>query len=66
VTDNEQENAYQEFEQCCSHREHNDLSNGIGPKRHLLCAKCKAHFYDGKFWSAREWEEWINGEETTA
>lgn len=45
---------------CCDKPALSDLTNGIGPKRHLFCQKCKAHFYNNRQWTAKEWEAWVN------
>tara|TARA_R110000765_G_scaffold351817_1_gene441808 strand:+ start:384 stop:593 length:210 start_codon:yes stop_codon:yes gene_type:complete len=46
---------------CCPSSSHRDLSNGIGENRHILCGNCFSHWYKGRYWNAKEWEEWVSG-----
>ena len=47
---------------CCLVPKIKDLTQAIGPERHLFCANCKAHLWHGKQYTANEWYEWINSE----
>ena len=49
--------------ECCNKPRIKDLSQGIGPERHLYCQSCQSHTYKGIFYSKLEWDEWINTED---
>lgn len=51
--------------ECCEKPNVKDLSQGIGERRHYYCMKCFSHHYNGKQWTAKQWDEWINGTDTT-
>jgi len=48
---------------CCDKPQQKDLTQGLGPDRHIYCQSCKAHEYDGKFYTRQELEIYINQEE---
>ena len=37
-----------------------DLTHGKGGKRNYICRRCGAHYWNGKFYSIKEWQEYIN------
>ena len=43
---------------CCKEPTIKDLTQGLGPDRHLYCEKCKSHEWRGREYSKKEWEEW--------
>lgn len=43
----------------CNHKDKTDLSQGIGDDRHFFCPSCGAHWYNGRFWTKREWSLYI-------
>lgn len=47
---------------CCDKPQQKDLTQGLGPDRHIYCQSCKAHQYDGKFYTRQEWEIYVNQE----
>jgi hypothetical protein len=48
---------------CCDKQQQKDLTQGLGHESHMFCQACKAHEYDGKFYTKQEWEVYINQEE---
>ncbi len=38
------------------------LSHGQSEGENMYCPKCKAHEYRGKWYSGKEWSDWINSE----
>ena len=31
-------------------------------KENIYCPDCGAHYYKGKWWTKKEWENWINSD----
>lgn len=44
----------------CKHDQLKDLTQGLGESRHWFCPECKGHRYRGVWWTAKEWEMWVN------
>ncbi len=44
----------------CNHNMESDLTQGLGPVRNIYCHVCKAHFYKGREWTKKEWDEYVN------
>ena len=42
----------------CDHKGKKDLTQGLGITRHYICLDCRCHWYNDKFWSKEEWEEY--------
>ncbi len=42
-----------------------DSKSEIGGKEfsHIICLDCGSHWYGGREWAYKEWEEWINSTE---
>ena len=36
-----------------------DLTHGYGPDRNYLCHDCKAHFWQGRWWKRKEWDDYL-------
>lgn len=47
----------------CKSKKIKDLTGGLGTSRNYYCIDCKAHWYDGKWYTKEEWEKWINEED---
>ena len=45
---------------CCENKQIKDLSQGLGNERHWYCSRCQAHIWKGKFYTAKEWDAWVN------
>ena len=45
----------------CDHKSKKDLTHGKGRDRNIYCPDCKTHWWKGKEWSPKEWDEYING-----
>jgi len=43
---------------CGSHKI-KDLTNGLGEGRNYYCPDCKAHYYNGRWWTRAQWEQYI-------
>jgi hypothetical protein len=47
----------------CEHKHKTDLAPFTAAKRagesHYYCYQCGAHWYKGKFWTKKEWMDWI-------
>jgi len=37
-----------------------DLTKGLGKNPNYYCHNCNAHYWKGKWYTTKEWEEWIN------
>lgn len=37
-----------------------DLTHGYGDFRNYICYDCGAHSFREKFYTSKEWEEWVN------
>lgn len=48
----------------CDHKNKSDLAPFTTAKEkgesHYMCHKCGAHWYKGKFYTKKEWEDWVN------
>lgn len=44
---------------CCKNPKTKDLTQGLGPDRHMYCEKCKAHEWQSRQYSKKEWEKWM-------
>ena len=44
---------------CCQNPKITDLSQGLGDERNYYCKSCKSHFYKGKVYTEKEWDDWI-------
>ena len=44
----------------CKSNKTTDLTGGLGKKRNIYCHDCKAHWWDGKWWTKAEWNTFIN------
>lgn len=43
-----------------------DLTNGYGKSRNHICHWCKTHFWNGLWWTKKEWDDWLTeGENLT-
>lgn len=49
-----------ESKKDCSHSAKKDLTQGLGDERNIYCPTCKSHWYKGRFWTAEEWNFYIN------
>ena len=45
---------------CCKKPHINQLNTGKDSIKHLYCAKCKSHYWDGEFYTQEQWEEYVN------
>jgi len=45
----------------CGHTTIRDLTQGLGEERNYYCSTCKMHYYKGREWTAKEWEEYVEG-----
>lgn len=42
----------------CNHNNYSNLSyDKLNP--HYFCHTCKSHYYNNKYWTKKEWENWI-------
>ena len=46
---------------CCANPKVKDLSQGLGEK-HLFCASCRSHLWEGRQYTKREWSEFVESE----
>lgn len=49
-----------ETKKDCKHPRRKDLTQGLGKERNLYCPDCKSHWYKGRFWTAAEWDAYVN------
>lgn len=33
-------------------------------RHHYFCHSCRGHYFNGKWWSEKQWEDWIEGNPT--
>lgn len=45
---------------CCPSPKIKDLTNGLGDMRNYYCMTCKAHEYSGRFYTRKQWDDWVN------
>jgi hypothetical protein len=52
-----------ETKQCgiCGGTHLNDLTQGRGEKRNIVCHDCGAHYWDEKWWRKSMFLEWVDG-----
>lgn len=43
----------------CGHKA-TDLTHGKGEVRNYYCVRCNLHFYNGKEWTKKEWDKYVN------
>jgi len=43
----------------CKRDQMKDLTQGLGETRNLYCSRCRAHFYLGRWYSKKEWDEYV-------
>lgn len=44
----------------CKHENRIDLTHGLGEGRNFYCPDCKTHWYKGKMWSEKEWNDYVD------
>ena len=47
----------------CKHDKAVDLTHGYGEHPNIWCCVCGDHWFKGKRYSVKEWDEWMNSEE---
>lgn len=52
--------ALQEKKKECEHSNKTNLAPFSAAPQHLYCPTCGGHWYKGKFYTKKEWEEWVN------
>lgn len=48
---------------CCKNPQIKDLTQGLGSIRHYYCSTCRSHLLRDKFYTAKEWFNWVNNYE---
>ena len=43
----------------CKHINKKDLTQGLGETRNHYCPDCKMHWYNGRTWTMKEWDAYV-------